>query len=315
MKISILDASTLGADATLQPFYEVGEVSLYQTTAPEEIKGRITESDVVCVNKIRLGKEQLEGTAVRLICVAATGFDNIDIRYCASVGIAVCNVPGYSTDSVAQLTVAMALSLVNHLPEYRAYVHDGRYSASGVANALSPVWHELKGQTWGIVGGGNIGGKVAHIAKAFGCHVIVCRQKKDPEFETVDIDTLCERADIISLHVPLNDATRQMINADRIAKMKTGAIIINVARGAVADEAALCEAIESGKLAGLGVDVYSTEPLTADHPLMRLKNYDNVILTPHTAWGSLEARNRVIREMAANITAFYDGKQRNRVEI
>jgi len=219
MKITVLDAGTLGSDVNLTPFYEVGEVELFENTAPDEIAARIKESDVVCINKIKLNEGNLSGSAVRVICVAATGYDNIDTVYCKKQGIAVCNVPGYSTHSVAQLSVAMALYLVNHLSEYRSFVHSGEYSRSGVANRLTPVWHELYGQTWGIVGGGNIGGQVARVAEAFGCRVLVCRRKKDPHFETVDIDTLCRESDIISLHVPLSEETRGMISAERIAMM------------------------------------------------------------------------------------------------
>ncbi len=314
MKITVLDAGTLGKDADLSPFYKVGEVELYENTSPEQIAERIAHSDVVCLNKLKLNESNLAGSSARVICVAATGYDNIDTLYCREKGIAVCNVPGYSTHSVAQLSVAMALYLVGHLSEYRDYVHSGAYSRSGVANRLTPVWHELYGQTWGIVGGGNIGSQVAKVAEAFGCRVLVCRRKKDPHFETVDIDTLCRESDIVSLHLPLNDETRGMISAERIGMMKKGAVLINVARGAVTDEAALAQAIESGKLGGLGVDVFSAEPLPAEHPFQRIVDRDNVILTPHTAWGSLEARNRVILEMAENIRAFYAGEERNRVE-
>ena len=314
MRITVLDAGTLGADVDLSPFYATGEVEIFENTAPHEIADRIAHSDVVCINKIKLNESNLSASSVKVICVAATGFDNIDTAYCKRRGIAVCNVPGYSTHSVAQLTVAMALYLVGHLAEYRAFVHSGDYSRSGVANRLTPVWHELCGRTWGIVGGGNIGGQVAKVAEAFGCRVLVCRRKQDPHFENSDIDTLCKESDIISLHVPLNDETRGMISAERIAKMKAGAIFINVARGAVTDEAALTEAILSGRLGGIGIDVFSVEPLPEEHPYHRIMDLENVIFTPHTAWGSLEARNRVIREMAENIRAFYKGEERNRVE-
>lgn len=315
MKITILDAATLGGDVNLKPFYDTGEVTLYQTTAAEEIAGRIKDSDVVCVNKIKLNESNLAGSSVKLICVAATGYDNIDTDYCKAHNVALCNVPGYSTQSVAQLTVAMALSLVNHLPEYRRYVHSGAYATSGVANLLSPVWHELNGQTWGIIGYGNIGRQVARVASAFGCKVMICRRRKDEncEFEQTDIDTICKSADIISLHLPLNDETRGIISAERIAKMKDSTILINVARGAVTDEAALTQAIKENRLGGLGIDVFSSEPLSKDHPFHSIMNCDNVIFTPHTAWGSLEARNRVVSKMAENIAAFYGGETLNRI--
>ncbi len=317
MKITVLDAATLGSDVNLQPFYKTGEVTLFQTTPEENVAERIAESDVVCVNKIKLNESNLKGSSVHLICVAATGYDNIDTAYCQKHGIALCNVPGYSTHAVAQLTVAMVLSLVGHLAEYRDYVHSGAYSRSGVANALTPVWHELNGQTWGIVGFGNIGRQVAKIANAFGCKVLVCRQRQtvpsESDIEYVDIDTLCKRSDIISLHVPLTEQTRGLISAERIAMMKQTAIMVNTARGAVTDEAALAEAILENRLGGIGIDVFSKEPFDADHPYQKILDKDNVILTPHTAWGAQETRNRVIVEMAHNIRAFYDGENRNRI--
>lgn len=317
MKITVLDAATLGSDVNLQPFYDTGEVTLFQTTPEETVAERIAESDVVCVNKIKLNESNLKGSSVRLICVAATGYDNIDTDYCQKHGIALCNVPGYSTHAVAQLTVAMALSLVGHLGEYRDYVHSGAYSRSGVANALTPIWHELNGQIWGIVGYGNIGRQVAKIANAFGCKVLACRRtqtaEKESDVEYVDIDTLCKRADIISLHTPLTEQTRGLISAERIAMMKPSTFLINTARGAVTDEAALTQAILENRLGGIGVDVFSKEPFDTEHPYHKILDKDNVILTPHTAWGAQETRNRVVVEMAQNIRSFYSGASRNRI--
>ncbi|MBQ6947736.1 MAG: hydroxyacid dehydrogenase [Clostridia bacterium] len=314
MKIVILDAGTLGADVDLSPLHDLGEVVSYENTPTEQIRHRLQGADVCVVNKLKLNESNLHGTGLRLICEAATGYDNIDLAYCREVGIAVCNVPGYSTHSVAQLTLAMALSLANHLPVYREFVHSGAYSNQAVANRLVPVWHELAGQTWGIVGAGNIGSRVAHLAESLGCKVIVCRRKQDPRYETVDLDTLCQRADIISVHLPLSQETRGIIDARRIDLMKPGALFINVARGAVVDEEALTRAVESGRLGGIGIDVFSVEPLPSDHPYHRILDRDNVCLTPHTAWGSYEARCRCVREMAENARSFFAGETRNRVE-
>ncbi len=313
MKIAILDAATLGTDADLSPLRALGETAEYATTEPQYVNPRITDADVVVVNKIKLNETNLKGTSVKLICVAATGYDNIDTEYCRSHGIALCNVPGYSSDNVAQLTLAMALSLVTHLPEYNRFVSDGSYSASGVANKLTPIYHEISSLTWGVVGGGGIGGKVAKVAEAMGCKVLMCRRKADDRYEQVSLDDLCKRADIISLHVPLNDTTRGMISREQIVQMKPGAIVINVARGAVTDEEALTEAIEQGRLGGLGVDVYSVEPFPQTHPFTRILGRDNVCFTPHMAWGSAEARNRCVREMAKNVTSFYGGETKNRI--
>lgn len=314
MNIAVLDAGTLGADLDLSPLRAVGTTAEYETTPPERVAERLRDAHVAVVNKIKLNASNLgEATHLKLICVAATGYDNIDTAYCKAHGIALCNVPGYSTDSVAQLTLSMVLSLATHLTEYRNFVHSGAYSAGNVANRLTPVYHEVSSMTWGVVGGGGIGGRVAHIAEAMGCRVLMCRRKPDPHFETADIDTLCEQADILSLHVPLTDETRGLINAERLKKMKDGAVLVNVARGAVCDEEAVAQAVESGKLGGFGCDVFSAEPFKADHPFTRLLGRENVLLTPHMAWGSAQARARCVAVMAQNITAFFGGNSQNRI--
>ena len=314
MKIVVLDKSTLGEDIDLSHIYALGEVDEFETTAPELIADRIKDADVVIINKIKLNESNLsKANKLKVICVAATGYDNIDTNFCKKAGIAVCNVPGYSTDSVAQVTLSMVLSLVTHLKEYESFVNSGDYSKSGVANKLTPVYHELSSLTWGVVGGGGIGMKVAEIADAFGCKVIICRRKQEGRFPVVDIDTLCKECDIISLHIPLNDETRNMINAERISKMKETAIIVNTARGAVTDEKVLADAIKNGKIGGLGVDVYSVEPFPENHPYTEILGYDNVVFTPHMAWGSYEARNRCVRIMGENIKSYYNGETKNRI--
>lgn len=313
MRIAVLDAATLGADVDFSPFAS-WEMQKYDSTAEEEIASRLQGCKVAVVNKLRMNEQTLNGAEeLRLICVCATGYDNIDLNYCKAQGIAVCNVPGYSTDSVAQLTFAMALSLMGRLSEYREFVHSGAYSKGAVANRLEPVWQELRGKTWGILGGGNIGRKVARIAREFGCRVLICRRKAEEEFEGADLDTLCKEADILSVHLPLNEETRSIINKEKIGLMKKGAILINVARGAVCDEEALAEAFLEGRLGGLGIDVYSKEPFGVDHPFQKLLDFPQVILTPHTAWGSIEARNRCLYEVAENIRAFEEKSSRNRI--
>ena len=315
MRIVVLDAATLGADTDLTPLMALGTVTVWDNTAPEEIPQRIEEVEVIVANKVRLMEPVLrDAKSLKLICLCATGYDCVDTAYCAAHGIGVCNVPGYSTQSVAQLTVALVLELTNHLSVYRDYVHSGAYSRSGVANALTPVWHELYGKTWGIIGGGNIGRQVARIAEAFGCRVLVCRRKPDAEYETTDVDTLCRESDIISIHVPLTAETRGMIGTKQIEAMKESAIVGNVARGAVTDEVALAEAVKSGRIAGLGVDVFSQEPFGPEHPFNGILELPNVCLTPHTAWGALETRNRCIAMVAENISAFCQGERKNRVE-
>ncbi len=314
MNIIILDKDTLGADIDLSPLRAVGECTEYGLTAPERIAERVAKADVIVTNKLKLGAHNLQDAAsLKLICVAATGYDNIDTAFCQSRGIALCNVPGYSTESVAQLSVSMALSLATHLTEYRNYTHSGAYTASGVANRLEPLYHEMSSLTWGVVGGGGIGTRVAEIARALGCRVQMCRRKAEGAFPLCDIDTLCRTSDIISLHVPLSDSTRGLIDRERIAAMKPGTIVVNTARGAVTDEAALAEAVLNGHLGGLGVDVYSVEPFGKDHPFWALRERENVCLTPHMAWGSVEARARCVAMMAENIAHFFAGEHCHRV--
>jgi glycerate dehydrogenase len=207
----------------------------------------------------------------------------------------------------------MVLSLIRRLTEYNRSVADGTYTRGGVANILTPVYHEIYGKTWGIVGYGNIGKQVGVVAKALGCKVIVYKRTPIEDEECVDIDTLCKESDIISVHTPLNDGTRGLISRERIAMMKEDAILINVARGAVCDEEAIADAIIENRLGGVGIDVYSVEPFKADHPCAKIAGRDNVILTPHMAWGSYEARKRCCEEIALNIESFNEGGRRNRI--
>ena len=317
MDLAILDAATLNDDLDLSILDRFGTVHRYDLTrTPEELAERSAGCEVLILNKVKINPFTFPNTdKVRLICVTATGVDNVDVDYCRSRGIAVCNVVGYSSDSVAQVTVAMALSLVNHLPAYKRYVDRGTYTKNGMPNHLNPPFHELCGMTWGILGYGNIGARVASVAEALGCRVLICKRTPLPDREVVDIDTLCEQSDIVSIHTPLTDETRGIISRERLARMKQNAILINVARGAVTDEQAVAEAVLNHRLGGLGVDVYSTEPLPLEHPFQDLLGLDNVCLTPHMAWGAYEARVRCLKEVAANIEAFLRGEVRNRVDL
>lgn len=315
LTVVVLDASTLGEDLDLSPLQVLGEVKVYQTSTPEQIAVRIAEADILMQNKAKLTADLLaKAKKLKVICEAATGFDNIDVAYCREHGIAVTNVPGYSTQCVAQITFTLALSLITHLPQYTQFVQSGEYTASGVANRLSPAFCELYGKTWGIVGYGNIGKQVGKIAQAFGCNVIVHKRTPEEDVRCVDIDTLCRESDIISLHTPLNDGTRGLIGKAQLDMMKKNAILVNVARGAVTDEEAVAQALLSGKLAGFGCDVYSTEPFPQGHPIDRIKDLPNVCLTPHIAWGGYETRVRLLNEMTENAKAFFSGKRRNRVD-
>ncbi len=315
LNICVLDAATLGDDLDLSPLSRLGQVKVYRNTAPEEVAERLFDCDIVLINKIKLGQANLRWAArLKLICIAATGYDNIDLSYCRAHGIGVANVVGYSTNNVAQLTAAMALSLTTRLTEFNRKTADGSYTAGGVANCLTPLYHEIAGKTWGIAGYGNIGGAVGRIATALGCRVLAYKRTPVKGVSCVDFDTLCRRSDILSLHLPLSDTTRGILDSEHIAMLPKGAIVINVARGAVADESALAQALESGHLGGLGIDVYSTEPFGEDHPFYRLRGRDDVIFTPHMAWGSVEARRRCLDEIILNIESLLHGERRNRLD-
>ncbi len=316
MKIAILDAKTIGDDIPTKPIEKQGDCAVYQSTSPSEVSERLADCDVVVLNKVKLNEENLKDAKnLKLICLLATGYDNVDLDYCRKKQIAVCNVEGYSSHSVSQITVSMVLYLASHLGEYADYVKSGNYTLSGVANRLSPVYSELNGKTWGIAGFGNIGMQVGKVAKALGCHVLVYKKTPIDEFACTDIDTLCEKSDIISLHLPLCKETHHIINEDRISKMKKNVILVNLARGNVTDEKAVAQAVINGNIGAFGSDVFSVEPFGTDHPFNEIKDLPNVILTPHMAWGAYESRLRCVDEVRQNIVSFFEGKVRNRVDL
>ena len=317
MLIKVLDSASLGADTPiLEHLSKHGEVVIYEKTDGTNIAERISNADVIVINKVKISAEVLSyAKSLRLICVFATGYDNIDIAAARECGVAVCNVPAYSTESVALFTAATVLALYSHLLEYRHFVTSGEYNREGVPNRLIPVYHEIAGSTWGIVGYGNIGKAVGRIAQSLGARVIVNKRTTIEGVECVDIDTLCKESDIITLHCPLNDETRGLISRERLGLMKSSAVLVNEARGAVLDEAAVAEAVLEGKLGAFGSDVYSVEPFGDSHPYNAIMGMDNVILTPHAAWGSYESRCRCISVVSDNISSFVRGKSLNRVDI
>lgn len=314
MNITFLDAKTLGEDIVLDKIKALGECNVNDSTPCEKIAERIENADVVIVNKLKLNKSNLENAKkLKLICVTATGFDNIDVAYCREKGIGVCNVTGYSSHSVAQVTAAMVLYLSTHLGEYTDYVRNGAYTKNGIANKLSPIFHELYGKNWGIIGYGNIGREVGAVATALGCTVLPYRKAKTDE--TVDFETLLKSSDIITVHTPLNEGTRGLIGEKELNLMKKDVILVNTARGAVTDEEAVARAVETGRIGAFGTDVYAPEPFGENHPMNRIKAMPNVCLTPHMAWGAFEARSRCIAEIAENIKCFANGEIRNRVDL
>ena len=314
MKITVLDAITLGEDVTFEKWESLGELTVYKSTPAAEVVNRLKGSHVAIFNKVKITEEILENLPdLKLICVTATGYDNVDVKACKERGVAVCNVIGYSTHSVAQVTMSMVLSLMTHLTEYSRSVESGEYTAAGVPNKLTPVYNELYGKTFGVVGLGNIGKQDARVAEAFGCEVLCFKRTPEEGYNCVDLPTLLKKSDIVTVHLPLTEKTKEIIDKKALELMKKSAILVNVARGAVTNEKDVAEAIKNGVIGGFGADVYTAEPLAKDSPLQEIKGYKNVILTPHMAWGAYESRVRCIDEIAKNIVAFTNGEKRNRV--
>ena len=312
MKIVVLERNSVGPDIPVECFEELGEVTYYRnTTTIEEVKERVKDADIIVANKSPMREESLaEAKDVRLICEFATGYDNCDLAYCRSRGIIVCNVVNYSTDMVAQHTFTLALALSQKLAYYDNYVKSGAYSAQDRFSNFDRSFYELAGKTWGIVGMGHIGSKVAQIATAFGCHVIfhsVTGKSTCTDYERVDKGTLLAQSDYLSLHCPLSDLTRDFIDRDALKKMKNSAILINVARGPVVNNADLYDALMAEEIAAAGLDVLEKEPLELTNPLSQFKDSNRLIITPHLAWGSVEARTRCVQGVYDNIKAYQTG--------
>ena len=318
MNIVILERSSVGMDVSVDSLKELGDVTVYNTTDYEEIKTRIKDADIVIANKSRLCEETLKDAKnVKLICEFATGFDNVDLDYCRSRNIGVCNVRDYSTEMVAQHTFAMALFLSEKLVHYDDFVKSGKYANHNRFSYFDIPFKELAGKTWGIIGMGNIGRKVASIAKAFGCRVIfysVTGKSSVTEYERVDFDTLLKESDFLSLHCPLSDLSRGLIDAAALKKMKKTAVLINVARGPVVKQQDLYEALVNEEIAAAGLDVLEKEPIAKDNPLQKITDSTKLIITPHLAWASVEARERCVSMTYDNIRAFMDGKELCRVD-
>lgn len=316
VKIVILERNSVGVDTPVDCFEELGEVTCYpNTTTAEEVRERTKDADIIVANKARLNEESLrESPNVKLICEFATGFDNCDLAYCNSRGIKVANVADYCTDMVAQHTFTLMLTLLQKLPHYDEYVKSGAYAAQDRFSNFDEPFTELAGKTWGIVGMGHIGKKVAQIATAFGCRVIfhsVTGKSTVTEYEQVDKDTLIRESDFLSLHCPLSDLTRDFIDKEALRKMKKTAVLVNVARGPVVNNADLYDALMNGEIMAAGLDVLEKEPLQLSNPLSKIKDSNRLIITPHLAWASVEARFRCVNEAYLNAKAFLNGEPRN----
>jgi glycerate dehydrogenase len=316
-KIVFLDAATFG-DVSLECFREIGDCKIYQVTKPSETIGRLAGQDIVVTNKQVISEAALaapESQNLSLIAVAATGTDIIDHTAARKRNIKVCNVPGYAAQSVAQFTMALILELATHAGRYAAEVRAGMWQKSPVFSLLTYPSIELSGRTLAIVGCGNIGREVARMARGFGMEVLVAARRgaaKPPASNRVPLEQLLPRADIVSLHCALTPQTKNLINNETLRLMKPSAILINTARGALVDEPALILARRVPRLAAAALDVITEEPPAADHPIIVAASaMDNLLVTPHTAWSARQARERLLSEVAKNISAFLAGKDRN----
>lgn len=306
--IVFLDEYTLGG-ADLSRIRALGEYTGYSKTAPEEVIDHCREAEIVITNKVVLRRETLAALPeLRLICVAATGTNNIDLDAAAEMGIAVKNAAGYSTHSVAETTIGAAIALFRHIGYYDRYVKSGDYSAAGQQFHFAKPTHQLYGSKWGIVGLGAIGHEVARLAAAFGCEVSYSSTSgvvREEAYPALPLTELLGWADIISIHAPLTDRTRGMLGAPELAVMKQSAILINVARGGIVDETALAEALDRGSIAGAALDVFSREPLAGDSPLLGIREPDRLLLSPHNAWSPREAIDVLVGCIVENIEGFY----------
>ena len=304
-KIVMLERDNIGEDVDLNYFETLGELTIYGATPYEQVVDRIGDADVLVINKIPMNEATLKDAQnVKLICVTATGTDNVDMDYCASRGLAVKNVRSYSTESVVQHTFAMFFYLSEKLRFYDDYVKNGEYMKCPRFTYFGETFHELYGKTWGIVGLGEIGARVADIAKAFGCKVIyysTSGQNSNEAYERVDFDTLLGESDIISVHAPLNEKTKYLFTYDVFAKMKPSAYFINVGRWPIVKEADLCKGLNENLIAGAGLDVLEKEPMVPENPLFAIKDSRKLLITPHIAWATTEARNRLMENVYKNI--------------
>lgn len=307
MKIVFLDAETMG-DVSFAPVEVLGEFVSYDRSTPEEALERVADCDVLIINKIKVDKALIDAApSLKLICEAATGINNIDVGYAASKGIPVRNAVGYSTDSVVQATFMHLLSLVGNAPYYDEVVKSGHYSRSGIFTDVTVNWSELAGKNMGIVGLGNIGSKVAAIAKAFGMNVSyfsTSGTSHNSDYPSLPLEEMLACSDVVSIHAPLNERTMGLIGAGELALMKPGAYLINMGRGGIVDEAALAEAVDNGVIAGAALDVFLAEPLPLDSPFLKMQHPERMRLAPHVAWASVEARSRLVGMIAENIRTF-----------
>ena len=311
MRIVFLDAKTIGDDIDMSGFDALGEVVKYNFSTPEEALERTKDADVVIINKVEINEKSI-GNAdhLKLVCVTATGTNNLDKEYLAKRGIEWRNVAGYSTETVAQHTFALLFFLMEKLSYYDNYVKSEKYVGDVMFTHFSNVFHELHGKTWGIIGLGNIGRRVAEIAKLFGCRVIyysTSGRNNNADYERVSFEELLAQSDVVSVHAPLDENTKGLMNYNAFSKMKKSAIFLNLGRGPIVVEQDLADALNEGLIMAAGLDVLSVEPMSRTNPLRQIKDSEKLIITPHIAWASVEARTRLM-EIICNQIKEYMGK-------
>lgn len=317
MRGVFLDFATVSNnDVDIAPLRAVlDDLVIYDVTSPESIRERVQDVEVIFTNKCRVDTPLLAAAPkLKLVSLAATGFNNVDLDAARAQGVAVCNIRAYCTPSVVQHVFALMLALNQKLDGYRQLLAEGAWRKAPQFTLLDYPVHELAGQTIGIVGHGELGSNVAKVAKAFGMRVLIAeRPGRTPRAGRAAFETVLTESDVISLHCPLTPETEKLINADALKQMKPHALLINTARGAVVDEAALADALRKGVIGGAGIDVLSQEPPVDGNPLLD-PAIPNLIVTPHIAWAGVEARNRAIRQMADCVSAFRKGERVNRVD-
>lgn len=312
MKIVFLDAKTLGDDIDYTGFEQMGEVVRYPFTSTEEAPDRVKDADVLVVNKVLVNRQTISSAEnLKLVCVTATGTNNLDKDYLAERGIAWRNVAGYSTESVAQHTFAILFYLMENLRYYDDYVKEGRYINDRIFTHFAKTFHELNGMTWGILGLGAIGRRVADIAGMFGAKVIYYSASGAPAqegYHQVDFDTLLSESDILSIHAPLNEYTEGLMDAEAFRKMKSSAILLNLGRGPIINESDLAAALNAGEISAAGLDVLCAEPMSKENPLLDVHDKDRLFITPHIAWATVEARQRLMKIIEGKIREFFGSK-------
>jgi glycerate dehydrogenase len=308
MKIVILDRATLGSDINIDIFKEFGEVVSYDKTSANESKERVKDADIVITNKVVLKKEQMDDSAIKLICITATGTDNVDLEYAKSKNIEVKNVAGYSTSSVVQVTFGMIFYFVQKLNYYQTYLNNGNWGKAPAFNGENDIFFELDKKRVGIIGFGDIGVDLAKKVEAFGCEVVyysTSGKNSNSTYKRVELDELLESSDIISVHAPLNENTKNLLTYENMKNIKEGTILLNLGRGGIINEDDLAKIIDEKEIY-CGIDVFEKEPIESTNPLLKVKNKDRLLLTPHIGWGSSESRNRLMKKVAQNIKDFLD---------